>query len=234
MRCVAAAPSTVDSKPRPGEKKGFVEEMRFVAMRLHTRDQAPKEGEREAAEQAWKQWQPSREGYLRFLTESKEVYETLEGIVAEAHHPDYARFQNTGLERSAGLAEDIAWMQQEYSLAPAKPSEDGPGQVYSRLLRQLADEDPPVFLCHFYNIYFAHTAGGRMIGTKVASMILDSRQLNFYKYNGDHKPMLEGVREQLNETAEGWSREEKDRCLNETQKSFKYSGDLLRCITQPL
>ena len=50
-----------------------------------------------------------------------------------------------------------------------------------RLLRQLADEDPPAFLCHFYNIYFAHTAGGRMIGTKVASMILDSRQLNFYK-----------------------------------------------------
>ena len=37
------------------------------------------------------QWQPSREGYLRFLTESKEVYQTLEGIVAEAHHPDCER-----------------------------------------------------------------------------------------------------------------------------------------------
>ena len=54
------------------------------------------------------------------------------------------------------------------------------------------------------------------------------------QYEGDHKPMLEGVRQQLNEAAEGWSREEKDRCLNETQKSFKYSGDLLRCITQPV
>ena len=50
-----------------------------------------------------------------------------------------------------------------------------------RLLRELADKDPPAFLCHFYNIYFAHTAGGRMIGAKVASMILDSRELNFYK-----------------------------------------------------
>ena len=50
-----------------------------------------------------------------------------------------------------------------------------------RLLRKLSKEDPPAFLCHFYNIYFAHTAGGRMIGTKVASMILESRQLNFYK-----------------------------------------------------
>ena len=30
---------------------GFVEEMRFVAMRLHTKDQAPKEGGQKAAEQ---------------------------------------------------------------------------------------------------------------------------------------------------------------------------------------
>ena len=43
-----------------------------------------------------------------------------------------ARFQNTGLERSAGLSEDIAWMQQEYSLAPVQLSEDGPGRAYSR------------------------------------------------------------------------------------------------------
>jgi len=39
--------------------------------------------------------------------------------------------------------------------------------VECRLLRQLAKDNPQAFLCHFYNIYFAHTAGGRMIGTKV-------------------------------------------------------------------
>ena len=32
------------------------------------------------------QWQPTREGYLRFLVESKEVYNTLESIVADAQH----------------------------------------------------------------------------------------------------------------------------------------------------
>ena len=37
---------------RPGEKKGFVEEMRFVAMRMHTREQAPKEGKAEPAKEA--------------------------------------------------------------------------------------------------------------------------------------------------------------------------------------
>jgi hypothetical protein len=38
-------------KPRPGEKKGFVEEMRFVAMKLHTKEQAPKEGKAEVKEE---------------------------------------------------------------------------------------------------------------------------------------------------------------------------------------
>jgi hypothetical protein len=34
------------------------------------------------------QWEPSRAGYLRFLTESKEVYETLENIVTQASFPE--------------------------------------------------------------------------------------------------------------------------------------------------
>lgn len=34
------------------------------------------------------QWQPTREGYLRFLTESKQVYDTVESIIAEAPFPE--------------------------------------------------------------------------------------------------------------------------------------------------
>ncbi len=60
-----------------------------------------------------------------------------------------------------------------------------------RLLVQLAKDDPPVFMCHFYNIYFAHTAGGRMIGTKIASMLLDSWELNFYKVGYGYHCMQE-------------------------------------------
>lgn len=73
-------------KKYPGESKGFVEEMRFVAMRLHTRDQA-KEGEKPAKspeETSPAKWEPSVDGYLRFLVDSKLVYETLEKIVEEA------------------------------------------------------------------------------------------------------------------------------------------------------
>lgn len=53
--------------------------------------------------------------------------------------------------------------------------------VLIRLLSELAHDCPPTFLCHYYNFYFAHTAGGRMIGAKVASMILDGQELAFYK-----------------------------------------------------
>ena len=53
--------------------------------------------------------------------------------------------------------------------------------ILIRLLGELARAAPPAFLCHYYNVYFAHTAGGRMIGAKVASMILDGQELAFYK-----------------------------------------------------
>jgi heme oxygenase len=39
--------------------------------------------------------------------------------------------------------------------------------TYAKHLKQLAADDPQSFICHYYNYYFAHTAGGRMIGKKV-------------------------------------------------------------------
>lgn len=86
---VVVVSATTAEKPKkryPGEKKGFVEEMRFVAMKLHTRDQA-KEGEKEPDTQPVAKWEPSIEGYLRFLVDSKVVYDTLESIVDKAVCP---------------------------------------------------------------------------------------------------------------------------------------------------
>lgn len=90
-----AAAETADApadaaKPKPatrypGEKKGFVEEMRFVAMKLHTKDQS-KEGEREAQTPVAK-WQATISGYIQFLVDSKKVYDTMESIVEEAADP---------------------------------------------------------------------------------------------------------------------------------------------------
>ena len=219
------------SDRRPGEKKGIVEEMRFVAMKLHTREQAPKEGEKkpEPEQKPMAQWQPTKEGYLKFLVESKAVYEAMEDIVASGASPIYAAFVDTGLERAEPLAKDIAWFQSEHGLEA--PPADGPGAEYAQFLKELAETSPPEFICHFYNVYFAHSAGGKMIGRKVSEMILNGKELEFYKWGGAGlEESLASVKAKLNQAAEGWSREEKDRCLEETSKSFQLSGKLLRLI----
>lgn len=91
MKAVVISATTAEKakKRYPGESKGFVEEMRFVAMRLHTRDQA-KEGEKEVKqieERAVTKWDPTIDGYLKFLVDSKLVYHTLENIVQVSAFP---------------------------------------------------------------------------------------------------------------------------------------------------
>lgn len=76
-----------------------------------------------------------------------------------------AEFRNTGLERSEALKKDLEWFRQQGHTIP-EPS--APGTTYASLLEELSDKDPQAFICHFYNVYFAHTAGGRMIGKKVS------------------------------------------------------------------
>ncbi|CAL0327783.1 unnamed protein product [Lupinus luteus] len=250
--------STTAEKPKkkrnPGESKGFVEEMRFVAMKLHTKDQA-KEGEKEVKEPEEKtvaKWEPSVDGYLKFLVDSKLVYDTLEKIVEEPAYPSFtivvnvavcdcghcgrsdvecrrcnAEFRNTGLERSASLAKDLEWFKEQGHTIPEPSS---PGLTYAQYLTELSEKDPQAFICHFYNIYFAHSAGGRMIGKKVAQKILNNKELEFYKWDGDLSQLLQNVRDKLNKVAEEWIREEKDHCLEETEKSFKFSGQILRLV----
>eukprot|EP00898_Chlorokybus_atmophyticus_P008085 jgi/Chlat1/8278/Chrsp78S07702 len=226
--CTATQPaaSASTSRARPGEKKGFVEEMRFVAMKLHTRDQA-KEGQQQEHKNPLARWEPSNTGYLQFLVDSKAVYDFLEHTISASSNPMYAKFRSTGLERSKVLEQDLAWFaEQGYELPKAGPA----GDEYVKYLSNLAENNPPAFICHFYNVYFAHSAGGRMIGAKVSEMLFKGREFNFYKWEGDLKELLNSVRDNINEVAEGWSREEKDVCLQETEKSFSYSGGILRQI----
>lgn len=229
---VVVVSATTAEKPKkryPGEAKGFVEEMRFVAMKLHTKEQA-REGEKEVKEPEERpvtKWEPTVDGYLRFLVDSKLVYDTLERIIEKAPFPSYAEFRNTGLERSEKLAKDLEWFKEQ---GYAIPEPSSPGITYVQYLEELSVKDPQAFICHFYNIYFAHSAGGRMIGKKVAEKILAGKELEFYKWDGELPELLQNVRNKLNEVAESWTREEKNHCLEETELSFKYSGEILRLI----
>lgn len=75
-----------------------------------------------------------------------------------------AEFRSTGLERSEKLAKDLKWFKDQGHTIPEPSS---PGASYAQYLEELSEKDPQAFICHFYNIYFAHSAGGRMIGKKV-------------------------------------------------------------------
>lgn len=78
-----------------------------------------------------------------------------------------AEFRNTGLERSEALAKDLEWFKEQ---GYAIPEPSAPGVTYSEYLKELSEKDPQAFICHFYNVYFAHSAGGRMIGRKVTNI----------------------------------------------------------------
>lgn len=86
---VNAAAGEIPNKRYPGEPKGFVEEMRSVAMKMHPRTQS-KEGKRESTapqDSPVATWEFTVEGYLKFLVENKLVFDTLEGIIHDSTVP---------------------------------------------------------------------------------------------------------------------------------------------------
>ena len=108
---------------------------------------------------------------------------------------------------------------------------DGPGAIYAKKIEEAAKTDAPAFICHYYNFFFAHTAGGRMIGSKVGQMLEIERDLSFYKWEGDVASLLDQVRVKINVLAENWDEEQKKHCLQETESSFKFSGKIMECIS---
>lgn len=116
---------------------------------------------------------------------------------------------------------------------PAPAAAPGPGAAYAAHLASLASRDVPAFICHFYNVYFAHTAGGAMIGRSLTAA-LDLPPQRFWSYDGvDLAGSMDGVRGKINAAAEEWSEEQRQHCLAETGRSFEMSGKLLRLLVAP-
>ena len=129
-----------------------------------------------------------------------------------------AYFRNTGLERSSSLSEDLGWFREQ---GEEIPNPSAPGIAYSAYLKELAENSQPSFLCHFYNVYFAHATGGLKIGRQVGfvhpffvdffvdfySQVSEKlglgRELELYKWDDeDVFELLEDAREKLNKLGE--------------------------------
>lgn len=109
------------------------------------------------------------------------------------------------------------------------------GRDYCTLLRGLAAEGEwEAFTCHFYNQYFAHTAGGRMIGKVMSDKLLGGRTLEFYRWDNDPKIyLLPALRVKIDAVAAAWTREQKNACISETAVSFKSVGRMLSYLKDP-
>ncbi|OIW20274.1 hypothetical protein TanjilG_08234 [Lupinus angustifolius] len=198
---VNSAPPVLKKRNRyrkmyPGESTGITEEMRFVAMKLRN-TKAQDRGEGEGGDSDT--WQPSMEGFISYLVDSKLVFDTVERIVDESENVSYAYFRKTGLERSEGLSKDLEGFKEQGVVIPNPSS---PGLSYAEYLEELGERSAPLFLSHFYNIYFSHISGGQVIAKQVSKSLLEGKELEFYKWEGEVTELLKGVRENLNMLSE--------------------------------
>ncbi|KAL2943479.1 putative inactive heme oxygenase 2 chloroplastic [Bienertia sinuspersici] len=86
------APPVLKKKKRyrkeyPGESKGITEEMRFIAMKLHNDKGSLSNQEKcdGGGDDSDGVWVPSMEGFLKYLVDSKLVFETIEGFVEDSN-----------------------------------------------------------------------------------------------------------------------------------------------------
>ena len=159
-------------------------ELRGAAMKLHTKSQSPKEGEvKEQEKTSNEPYVTTHTDYLSFLIDSQHVYKAMEEIVNQ--YDTLTPFRTTRLERVIPLEQDIMYMLETFEFKE-RPTVGRPGHDYAQLLRDVAKVSIPAFTCHYYNHYFAHTAGGRMIGKQMSALLLNKKTLEFYKVRFYH------------------------------------------------
>jgi heme oxygenase (biliverdin-producing, ferredoxin) len=139
-------------------------------------------------------------------------------------------FTSTGLERSDAIKKSVEWLT-EYDKSLTIPQQCNAGDEYSNYLISIAKESVPKFFCHYYNYYFAHTAGGRMIGAQIAEDLLDGNVLDFYKWERDVKEILEETREKIENVASKWNDVERSECLDETKTTFIYNKKIMASLS---
>ncbi|KAF9599876.1 hypothetical protein IFM89_001822 [Coptis chinensis] len=99
--------------------------------------------------------------------------------------------------------------------------------LVDRYLVELAGKSAPMFLCHFYNIYFAHISGGQVIAKQVSKKLLEGRELEFCRWERDALELLKDVRDKLNNVGEHWPQDDKNKCLREATKAFRFLGQII-------
>ncbi|KAF8396263.1 hypothetical protein HHK36_017878 [Tetracentron sinense] len=81
---VSATTAEKPKKRYPGEAKGFVEEMRFVAMKLHTKRIKRKKGRRNLRDNLWRNGSRRLKGYSKYAWMANSVMDSIKLLEALA------------------------------------------------------------------------------------------------------------------------------------------------------
>ena len=212
--------------PPPLATEPFTREARARALKLHAATQVHGGEGRELT------FRPTIHGVVQFLVESKAVYDAFEDIVAT--DMAYCRLEDTGLERGDAIARDLGYIHATYPPATRTgrfAGENGMGSTYAGLLRRLAREDPPAFLCHYYSFYFAHMAGGRMMGNVIGEVLFHGWVGEFYAWDADADKRRESLRALIDDMAAAWTTREREEALRHVPVAFAWTLELLDLIS---
>ena len=233
----AAAPVPAPAAEAPAEtaaSASIVAAMRTAAMALHSRPPpkaaaaAPAAGEKKPKGAPMMQvgaWSPPREAFVQYLVDSLHVYAEFERLILT--RPLLAgALHGVGLSRHAQLEADLAALGVG-GAADASATARG----YALAVRDAVERGgAPAFACHYYNFYFAHTAGGKMIGRRMQDLF--GLELGFYMDypRGGVDECVARGKAALEELARGWTDDERAICTAETAVAFKGGGSLLKQI----
>ena len=218
-------PFASDGKVTRGDVYEFCDkDLRGAAMKLHKRS---KESSREDKVDTNVKGISgcTLQNYRCFLETSLQVYQALEDVTSKDER--YLSLMEGGHARVKGIKADLQHFDQIGVTAGPDTGPDEVGQEYAQFLTDLSRSSPPRFLCHYYNHYFAHTAGGMQIGNSLRSSILQGRQLEFYKYPGSVRDVMDDLKLRIDEMYETMSEEEKELAREETGNCFGYGGRVL-------
>ena len=155
----------------------------------------------------------------RYFVEAQSVADALQrGCL----HPEFAALKDTGLERGDALEKDIWHVCCTWGLDRPEPSGE-----YAALIDELADARSPAFVCHAYNVMFAHAAGGgRAVGEAMRGVLGDWRAA-YYVWDGDVEIMLQDARRRIDDLGTTWTTDQHDACVGETTRAFSKGLDML-------
>ena len=173
--------------------------------------------------------------YIYTIIESKlSQYDSDSSSSSSSRSRRLLMFQDTRMERSEALKKDLIFLRETFDFLPEDNLVDPKVLEYGNYLMLLVEDDTkfPQFLCHYYNLYFAHTAGGMMIGNIAQRKFQFNQRLQFYMYeNNKMNEYKTKLRHKIDHfISSHWNEAQKNACANETLCAFTNINFMMECL----